>query len=45
MKWKKILVIYYSRTGNTKKVAEDLARKLHADIEEVRKGISSDKRN
>lgn len=33
---KKILVVYYSRTGNTKRVAEDIAAKLKADIEEIR---------
>ena len=32
---KKILVVYYSRTGNTKKVAEDIARGLNADIERI----------
>ena len=32
---KKILVIYYSRSGNTKKVAEDIAKKLGADIEQL----------
>lgn len=33
---KKILVAYYSRTATTKKVAEILADKLGADIEEIR---------
>jgi flavodoxin len=32
---KKVLVVYYSRTGNTKKVAEDIARQLNADIERL----------
>ncbi len=32
---KKILIVYYSRTGNTKRVALDLASKLNADIEEI----------
>lgn len=41
---KKILVVYYSRTGTTKKVAEVLVQKLSADTEEIttpksRKGI------
>lgn len=40
----KILVVYYSRTGRTKKVAEAIAAKLGADIEEIvdttpRKGL------
>ena len=44
MKKNKILIVYYSRTGNTKKIAEELAKKLNADIEEIidlknRKGI------
>lgn len=40
----KILVVYYSRTGRTKKVAEAIASQLGADIEEIvdttpRKGL------
>ncbi len=40
----KILVVYYSRTGNTEKVARSIADALHADIEPIidkaqRKGI------
>lgn len=31
----KILVTYYSRTGNTKKVAISLAEKLNCEIEEI----------
>ena len=32
---KKVLVVYYSRTGNTKKVSEDLAKALGADVEQL----------
>ena len=32
---KKVLVVFYSRTGNTKKVAEDIARGLNADTEQL----------
>ena len=38
----KALVVYYSRTGNTKFVAEKIAQELGADIEEV---IDKKKRN
>ena len=31
----KPLIIFYSRTGNTKKVAEEIASLLKADIEEI----------
>lgn len=31
----KVLVLYYSQTSNTKAVAEEIATKLNADIEEV----------
>lgn len=31
----KILIVYYSKTGNTKKVAEAMAAKFNADIEEI----------
>lgn len=32
---KKILVVYYSRTGVTKKLAHSIADLLHADLEEI----------
>src|SRR3990172_13104609 len=33
---KKILVAYYSRTGTTRKVAELIAQKLGAELEEIK---------
>jgi len=40
----KTLIVYYSKTGNTKKVAEELSQELGAEIEEIidkknRKGL------
>ena len=32
----KTLVVYYSRTGTTKKIAVELAEKIGAEIEEIR---------
>lgn len=32
----KVLVLYYSQTSNTKLVAEEIAKKLDADIEEIK---------
>ena len=31
----KVLVLYYSQTSNTKAVAQEIATRLHADIEEI----------
>ncbi|MFZ3229513.1 MAG: hypothetical protein WA160_04860 [Pseudobdellovibrio sp.] len=33
---KKIIVVYYSRTGKSKLIAEELSRKLNCDIEEIK---------
>ena len=41
MENKKIIVVYYTRTGTTKKVAEAIAENLKCDIEEI---IDTDKR-
>jgi len=32
----KTLIVYYSRTGNTKKIAETIARELNFDIAEIK---------
>lgn len=33
---KKTLIVYHSRTGNTRRVAQALARRLDADLDEIR---------
>lgn len=33
---KKTLIVYHSRSGNTRRVARALARRLHADLDEIR---------
>lgn len=35
----KILIAYYSRTGTTKKVAEALAEKIGAEVEEIKDNV------
>jgi len=36
---KKTLILYYSRSGNNRYLAERLARRLHADVEALRPRI------
>ena len=36
----KALVVYYSRTGNTKKIADEIAAALGADLEELKDDVS-----
>lgn len=36
----KVLVVFFSRTGSTKKVAEAIARAEHGELEELREPIS-----
>ncbi len=36
----KVLVLFYSRTGTTRHLAESIARALHADLEELRESRS-----
>ena len=36
----KTLIVYYSRTGNTKNIAEKIAKELNADIDEIKEDIN-----
>ncbi len=36
----KTLIVYYSRTGTTKKISESLANKIGADLEEIRDTVN-----
>ncbi len=38
----KILVVYYSRTNVTKKIAEEIASELNCDIEEIKPKVNYD---
>jgi len=31
----KVLVVYYSKTGHTRKIAQDISRQMEADLEEI----------
>ncbi len=31
----KVLVVYYSKTGHTRKIAQDIAKQIDADLEEI----------
>ena len=36
-KAQKVLVLYYSQTNNTKLVADEIANRLNADVEQIEK--------
>ena len=36
----KVLVVYYSRTGNTRKIGEEVAAALGADVEELKDDVN-----
>ena len=39
MAWNNVLCLYYSRTGNTRKAMEEIAKELGADLAELRDGV------
>lgn len=39
MAWNNVLCVYYSRTGNTKRVMEEIARALDAEVAELTDGV------
>ena len=39
MAWNNVLCMYYSRTGNTKRAMEEIARALDAELVELEDGV------
>lgn len=39
MAWNNVLCLYYSRTGNTRKAMEEIAKELGAELVELRDGV------
>ena len=39
MAWNNVLCVYYSRTGNTKKAMEEIAKALNAELVELSDGV------
>ena len=40
MAWNNVLCLYYSRTGNTKRAMEEIAKALDAEVAELSDGVS-----
>ena len=39
MAWNNVLCMYYSRTGNTKRAMEEIAKALNAELAEIQDGV------
>ena len=39
MAWNNVLCMYYSRTGNTKRTMEEIAKALNAELVEIQDGV------